>query len=107
MPQGNPFAPRAPKKTRAEKRRKPQGDGKPLGKFGKQQQGNGDKPPKKGGKGAGKGAGLPKGQKLATKFEGKELCFSYNNKESSKGGCGRSHLCQICFAAHPMSSHSE
>ncbi len=64
-------------------------------------------PLRRGGKVRARCAGLPKGQKLATKFEGKELCFGYNNKDSCKGGCGRSHLCQICFAAHPMSSHSE
>jgi hypothetical protein len=64
-------------------------------------------------KGTGKGAGggpkdknkkgKGKGVKnaLATKHEGKQICFAFNNNDC-KGNCNREHICQICFGKHPL-----
>ena len=42
---------------------------------------------------------------------GKEICFSYNNKDKgcSGGKCGRLHVCRIqgCFQKHPMFEHEK
>jgi hypothetical protein len=81
--------------------------------------GPGDTPKKlkvdKGGKGGGKGTkggkgtgkGLPAGVTLLTKFEGKEICFNFNNKATCPGDCGRSHVCQICTGNHPWKKCSK
>ncbi len=64
----------------------------------------------KGAKGEGKGKGnskakggkpsLPNGVVLATQFQGKQICYGYNNGRTCKSDCTRAYVCQICFAKH-------
>jgi hypothetical protein len=50
---------------------------------------------------ASKGEG--KGQRMASRHEGKEICYNYH-AGTCTGGCGREHVCQICFAKHTNSN---
>jgi hypothetical protein len=52
-------------------------------------------------KGDGKGGKGTKGvkNKLAVKYEGKQICFAFNNGKCT-GTCTREHVCQICFGKH-------
>ena len=62
-----------------------------------------DQPSKaKKGKGKGKSNGkgkLPDGVKLATKHNGKGICFRYG--DGTCKGCELLHICQVCFKEHP------
>ena len=55
------------------------------------------------GKGKNKGAGRPQKCKYKTK-NGKQICFKFNQEGAwCPGGCGRAHVCGICFKANtPM-----
>ncbi len=63
----------------------------------------------KGAKGDGKGKGkgkakggkpsLPNGVVLASQFQGKQICYSYNTGRSCKEDCPRAHVCQIMSKA--------
>ena len=58
----------------------------------------------------GKGKGKGKGRLKQVDNQGKELCYSWNNKKGScagDGACanGRVHKCQICLGDHRMVDH--
>lgn len=57
------------------------------------------------GKMKGKGKGKVPGKHTHTS-DGRQICFAYNSPhERCKGQCGRAHVCQVCFGAHPMHMH--
>ena len=72
------------------------------------------KQPKKeqGGKGKSKGNGKKEKKEGKLNFiwktsDGREICFSYNNKKPCDGSCGRVHICRVkgCGAEHPAKDH--
>jgi hypothetical protein len=39
--------------------------------------------------------------------DGRKMCFAWNSPtEQCAGGCGRAHVCRICFGAHPAHMHA-
>jgi hypothetical protein len=39
--------------------------------------------------------------------DGRQICFAWNSPtERCAGGCGRVHVCRICFGAHPAHMHA-
>ena len=85
----------------------PEGDG------GKKGDGRKGKPVRKpttkdkgGKKGSGKGDRKPgAGKKLSSSYNGKAICFAYNNKreECREGAnCTRAHVCQYCQGEPPL-----
>lgn len=53
-----------------------------------------------------KAAGKVKGKKH-THFEGKEICFKFNNGQCSNASCERKHVCQFCLGPHPKKDCTE
>jgi hypothetical protein len=74
--------------------------------FPRQSQDGGKKFPRyEKGKGKGpnvfKGDGKGKGKnKLKSKFQGRDICYKYNNNDPDNvcdGSCQRLHICQVCL----------